>query len=98
MKKNILRIAICVITLIFTVAVIPSYSAAQSNKININTASVKELTKLKGIGPVLAERIIKYRQEHGPFQKVEDIIKVKGIGKKTFKAIKNKITAEAVPE
>jgi len=84
--------------LIFTVAVIPSHSAAQNNKININTASAKELTKLKGIGPVLAERIIKYRQGHGPFQKIEDIMKVKGIGKKTFNAIKNKITAEAVPE
>ena len=98
MKKNILRIVICFFVLIFTLAVIPSYSAAKSNKININTASVKELIKLKGIGPALAERIIKYRTEHGPFQKIEDIMKVKGIGKKTLKAIKNKITAEAVPE
>lgn len=97
MKKSILRIAICFMILIFTVAVIPSHSAAQNNKININTASAKELTKLKGIGPASAERIIKYRAEHGPFQKIEDIVKVKGIGKKTFEAIKDKITT-IVPE
>jgi competence protein ComEA len=84
--------------LIFTVAVIPSHSATQSNKININTACAKELVKLKRIDPVLAERIIKYRQGHGSFQKIEDIMKVKGIGKKTFNTIKNKITAEAMPE
>ncbi|MEA1935571.1 MAG: ComEA family DNA-binding protein [Thermodesulfobacteriota bacterium] len=98
MKKSILRIAICFFVLIFTLAVIPSYSAAKSNKININTAGLKELTKLKGIGPALAKRVIKYRQGHGPFQKVENIMKVKGIGKKTFKVIKNKITAEPIPE
>ena len=97
MKKRILRIAICFMVLAFALTVIPAYSAAEGNKININTAGVKELTKLEKIGPALAKRIIKYREEHGPFKKVEDIVKVKGIGEKTLKVIKNKITAEAPP-
>lgn len=97
MKKRILRIVICFMVLAFALTVIPAYSAAKDNKININTAGAKELTKLKKIGPALAERIIKYREEHGPFKKVEDIMKVKGIGKKIFQDIKNKITVKLPP-
>jgi len=59
-------------------------------KININTATIKELSSLKGIGEVKASLIIKYRQQH-PFKKIEDIMKVKGIGIKTFDKIKDKI-------
>lgn len=97
MKKRILRIAVCFMVLAFALTVIPAYSVAQDNKININTADAKKLTKLEKIGPVLAKRIIKYREENGPFKKIEDIMKVKGIGKKTFKIIKNKITVKLPP-
>jgi len=53
-------------------------------KININTAPEEELVKLKRVGPVIAGRIIEYRETHGPFQRPEDIMKVKGIGQKTW--------------
>lgn len=49
-------------------------------KININTASAKTLTLLNGIGEVLAQRIIDYREEHGPYSKISDLLNVKGIG------------------
>ncbi len=64
------------------------------HKININTASGKELEELPGIGPVTAESIIQYREENGRFQKIEDIQKVSRIGPKTFEKIKMKITVD----
>ena len=64
------------------------------NKININTASSVVLDTLPGIGPVLAERIITYRNENGPFASVEELSKVEGIGSKTLLEILNLITVE----
>lgn len=68
--------------------------AAVFEKININTASAEELAKLKMIGSTYAERIIQYREENGPFKELEDIMKVKGIGEKTWEAIKDRIVIE----
>lgn len=61
-------------------------------KVNINTASLEELESLPRIGTTIANRIIEYRKTHGRFKSIEEIIKVKGIGKKTFEKIKEKIT------
>jgi competence protein ComEA len=63
-----------------------------SGLININTAGVGELTELPQIGPVIAQRIIAYRQEQGPFQKPEDLTQVAGIGEKTFQKLQSLIT------
>jgi len=60
--------------------------------ININTASQSELESLPGIGPVLAQRIIEYRQSHGAFSSTEAIIDVSGIGPGIFEKIKALIT------
>src|SRR5262245_32286437 len=49
-------------------------------KVNINTAGVKELMSLSGIGHKVAERIVEYRDAHGPFKKPEDLKKVEGVG------------------
>jgi competence protein ComEA len=62
-----------------------------SNKIHINTASEEEILQLPGIGPAKAAAIIAYREEHGPFQKVEDLSNVTGIGEKTLEKIKEHI-------
>ena len=59
----------------------------QSKIININTASRYQLTKLPGIGPKLAERIIEYRDAHGSFSSCQEIKRVKGIGEKKYKTI-----------
>jgi competence protein ComEA len=63
-------------------------------KININTASREELMELKGVGPAYADRIIEYRKTLGPFQRPEDIMKIKGIGEKTWEANQDVITVE----
>ena len=49
-------------------------------KVNINTADVKELMTLSGVGHKVAERIVAYRDAHGPFKKAEEVRKVEGIG------------------
>ncbi|TCW37735.1 competence protein ComEA [Laceyella sacchari] len=67
-------------------------SADASGKINVNTATVEELDKLNGIGPSKAEAIVRYREEHGPFQSVEDIAQVPGIGAKTVEKFREQIT------
>jgi len=64
-----------------------------ADKININTVSKKSLEAIKGIGPTLAGRIVQYREEHGPFERVEDIVSVKGVSKKLLEKIVLQITA-----
>lgn len=64
----------------------------QSTLININTAGLEELEKITGVGPVIGQRIIDYRQTNGPFRTIQDIVKVKGIGDKTFDKMKDQIT------
>ena len=61
-------------------------------KININTATAEELISLSGIGEGRAADIIAYREENGDFSCIEDMMKVSGIGEKTFEEIKERIT------
>ena len=60
--------------------------------IDINTASAEELDQLPGIGAVIAQRIVDYRQANGPFASIEEIMEVKGIGEATFADIRDSIT------
>lgn len=66
--------------------------APANGKININTAGAAELDKLPGVGPVLAERIIQYRTEHGPFARAEDLKNVSGIGVITYEKMASQVT------
>jgi competence protein ComEA len=72
----------------------PSNQRAGDGKVNINTADVAALDLLPGIGPALAQRIIDYRQEHGPFARLEDIMEVSGIGPGTFEKLRDLITTD----
>lgn len=60
--------------------------------VDVNTADAEALQTLPGIGPALAERIIAYRTEHGPFRRVEDLLEVKGIGEATLEKFRQEVT------
>lgn len=66
-------------------------TAAEGDLIKVNQATVDDLTKLNGIGPSKAQAIIDHRDEHGLFQKVEDLLDVSGIGEKTLENIKDQL-------
>lgn len=61
-------------------------------KLNINTATVAQLRSLPGVGPVLADRIAAYRQEHGAFTSTEQLLLVEGIGETLLDSLKDHIT------
>ncbi len=65
-----------------------------TERININKASVAEVAKLQKIGPKYAVRIIEYRQKYGPFKLTEDLMEVPGIGPHTYDRIKDQIIAQ----
>ncbi len=73
---------------------LPSRLPGSGSKVNINTADLAALESLPGIGPALAQRIVDYRQAHGPFVRIEDIMEVSGIGPATFQEIQDLITTE----
>jgi len=63
-----------------------------SKFININKSNKAELMSVPGIGPVMAERILRFRSDFGPFSSIEDLKQVKGIGEKKFEKIKQYLT------
>ena len=85
--KKVFQMMICV--LLF--GLFASGPAFAQDLIDINTATAQELTALPGIGPVIAGKIVEYR-EAKPFDTVEEILEVKGIGPAKFEAIKDRIT------
>ncbi len=66
-------------------------SDASGDMVNINTADAAQLTKLKGIGPAMAQRILEYREENGAFQSPEELQRVRGIGKAKFAKLKEQV-------
>lgn len=66
--------------------------AAQQAIVNINKANASELEAIRGVGPMLAQRIVAHREAHGRFESLEDLIQVPGIGQAKFEKIKSQIT------
>jgi len=66
----------------------PPVQATADKPLNLNTADLKTLQTLPGVGPALAQRIVEYREKHGGFKKIEDLMNVQGIGEKTFLKLK----------
>ena len=71
-----------------------SKKASKEGKVNINTATVEELKTLKGVGEKKAEAIIEYRKKNGSFKTKEDLMKVRGIGKKLFESFQERIVTQ----
>ncbi len=81
--KQLIRIATFLLMLVA--------AGVQAQPININSADAKQLTQLKGVGAKIAERIIQYREEHGPFSSAEGIQKVRGVGPKVYQMNQERI-------
>lgn len=67
--------------------------AAPKTTVNLNTATIEQLTTLPGIGPKTAERILEYRTKNGSFKKIEELMNIKGIGEKNFLKLKPLVSA-----
>ena len=70
----------------------PQAAASVGGKINLNSATVEQLTSLPGIGPATAKLIVEHRTKAGKFNRIEDIMNVQGIGEKKFEKIKDRLT------
>ncbi len=92
--NNSRRGGVLVIGLIIAVTCCAVVLAADPAKININTASAEELARLQGVGPVIAQRIVDYREQHGRFVSAEDLTKVPGVGTKTLEKNRERITID----
>lgn len=67
-------------------------AAMAGGKVNLNTCGIAELDALPGVGPATAEKIVRDREENGPFKRPEDLMRVPGIGAKRFEALKDLVT------
>jgi competence protein ComEA len=73
-------------------------SSAATTRVDLNTATVEQLTVLPGVGPALAARIIEYRKKSGAFHSAEELLNVRGIGEKKFKKIEARLTVSGPPK
>ena len=90
MNRFATRFGVALLTLaVLTVANVSPLSAASGDDpIDLNRATISELVQLPGVGEVIAKRIVDFREEHGPFKRVDDLMKVKGIGEKSLDKIR----------
>lgn len=72
----------------------PAAAPTHLVRINLNKATAQELTMLNGIGPALAQRIVEYREQYGPFRTVEDVLEVRGIGPSKLEGFEAQATVE----
>ncbi|MBQ9459219.1 MAG: ComEA family DNA-binding protein [Oscillospiraceae bacterium] len=70
----------------------PEEETAREHAVDINSASAAELEELMGIGPVLAQAIVDYRAEHGPFHSVDELLEISGIGETKLNGIRDDVT------
>ena len=84
------RFGVALLALIVLTAgtVVPLSAAERADPIDLNRATAQDLIQLPGVGEAIAKRIVDFREQHGPFKRVEDLMKVKGIGEKSLEKIR----------
>ena len=94
-SRNWATLGIALVVLLLLSSAVPGHaaSAAQAkaspdDPVDLNKATVESLTTIPGIGKVTAERIVEWRETNGPFRRIEDLMKVKGIGEKSLEKIR----------
>ena len=95
-RRRLTAIALAIALLVGGLGAVQAQDGAMP-KVNLNTADAATLMLLKGIGEAKAKAIIEYREAR-PFETIEDIMKVSGIGEKTFENIKAHLTVETTVE
>lgn len=86
-SHNILVLSFLILTMAAAAVADEAAAVAPAGVVNINTADVAQLRNLPRVGEKLAQRIIDYRSEHGPFRKTTDLMQVKGVGDKMFESL-----------
>ena len=84
MLRSSWHLAALVLALACLSAVPTTVSAAETPQLDLNQATAEQLTELPGVGEAIANRIVEFRKKNGPFKRVEDLLKVKGIGEKSL--------------
>ena len=91
--KRLKKSMAALVTLALVLGAAPALAAAQG-VVNVNEASAEELVLLPRVGPVVAQRILEFRAENGPFESEEDLMLVRGIGERTFEQLRPYVTLE----
>ena len=76
----------------------PTFSFGDGGQVNLNTATVEQLEMLPGIGPDLARRILDYRADNGPYQNIDGLLNVKGIGEGKLAKIRDMVTVNGTDD
>jgi len=92
-SKAVCVMALCLCLVCSSISVLAQKAGpGTGEKVNLNSATSEQLQSISGIGPVTAKSIIEYRTKVGKFNKIEEVINVKGIGEKKFQKIKDRLT------
>jgi competence protein ComEA len=99
--QNLSAISIIILSIFLTNCSQPTYlqieiadGPSHADAIDINSADAEELSKLPGIGETLAQRMIKFREENGPFRKREHLMLVDGISEKRYRGLRQYVRVE----
>jgi competence protein ComEA len=91
-------LALAMAALLVSGTAVAAGKPAPTAKVNLNTASVEQLTTLPGVGPKLAARIVEYRQKAGTFRSTQELMNVQGIGEKNFAKIEAWLSVGEAPK
>jgi comEA protein len=90
--KIVCVLALCLGLALSSVSVLAQKSSgAPPERVKLNSATAEQLQSIPGIGPATAKSILEYRAKIGKFNKIEEIINVKGVGEKKFQKIKDRL-------
>lgn len=84
--------ALAILITLIVAAAAGTALAAPDEPVNVNTATAEQLTEIPGIGTSLASRIVEFREQNGPFERVDDLLKVRGIGERSLEKLRPYVT------
>ncbi len=97
---SLLALSSLLVVIVFVAAQVHADTkhAPPAHSVDLNSATAEQLQHVPGIGPSTAKAIVNFRQKSGPFQKVEDLLAIKGISKTRFEKMRPYLTIGALPQ